>query len=187
MYLKTFLIAPMLALALAALACGGGSGGGANSGATNSDESAAAAAANQHLKTILGLFDGSTSGQELINIFAPECRGKATASDIETVGALIRAFVPDLSKNKIAAVDLGKLTFDKTSDGITVTTTDSSAIKLKVKGKWVSTDDYLQTAGLSGDATASLGVDQGVLLVKRDGKWYLGDCSMLQDFASGFG
>jgi hypothetical protein len=164
-----------------AAACGGGGSGGGGGG---SDEDQAGAAANRHIKTILGLFDGSTSGAELLNVFAPECRKDVKASDLDAMTRILRAFAPDLSKNKIDQVDMGKLDFKTTSDGILVNARDSNSIRVKTNGKWLSADEYFQLVGLDSTEDSPVGGDP-TLMVKRDGKWYIGDCTALQDF-SGF-
>jgi hypothetical protein len=165
-------------LALLATACGGGG----DSGGGGSDEQQAGAAANKDIKTFLGLFDGSTNSQQLLNAFAPECRSGVSTSDIDKVAALIKAFAPDLSKAKVEDVDLGALTYETTSDGIKVTAKDPNATRIKTKGKWMSADDYFKLAGLdSSDTNVTSG--EPTLMVKRNGAWYIGDCSILSDLS----
>src|SRR5581483_7607612 len=109
------LLFPAIAfLAATLIACGG-------KGSPASDEEAAGAAAAQSVRVILGLFDGSTHGKDLLEVFAPECREGVKASDIDSVLFLIRAFVLDLGKTKIEAVDLGELRYNRTAEGIEVT------------------------------------------------------------------
>jgi hypothetical protein len=173
------LLFPAVALLAAALiACGG-------KGSPASDEEAAGAAAAQSVRVLLGLFDGSTHGKDLLEVFAPECREGVKASDIDSVLFLIRAFVPDLGKTKIEAVDLGELRYNRTSEGIEVTPKDTSAIRVKADGKWMAADEFFQTSGLgNSDEQAT---DEPLLMVKRNGKWYIGDCAQLQDFSSPLG
>jgi uncharacterized protein DUF4352 len=183
MRLKFLLIAPLLALVFLAVACGGGG----SSGGGGSDEEQAGAAAKQDILKFLGLFDGSTAGKDLLAAYAPECRQGVKASDVDAALALIRAFVPDLSKSKVEDVDLGKLSYEKTSDGIKVSAIDPNAVRLKVKGKWMTPDEYFSLSGLTNSSDATAGVDQPTLMVKRDGKWYIGDCSSLKDFSNPLG
>jgi hypothetical protein len=169
------LVSSVVALiALALIACGG-------KGSSGSDEEAAGAAATQYVKTFLGLLDGSAHGKDLLAAFAPECREGVNAGDIEGVMFLIRAFAPELGKTKVEAVDLGELQYNRTAEGIEVTPKDTSAIRVKTNGKWIAADEFFKTGGL--DNSDEPPTNEALLMVKRDGKWYIGDCSQLQDFS----
>jgi hypothetical protein len=176
-------VAGALVVAVLAAACGGGGG---DKSASSSDEEQAGATARQAVISLLGLFTGATSGKDMLGLFAPECRQGVKTSDIDAALVLIRAFVPTLPKDKIEDVDLGDVSYNRTSEGIEVTPGDPNAIKIKVKGKWVAIDDYFNAAGFS-SSEASTTADEPLLMVKRDGKWYIGDCSSLQDMSSPFG
>src|SRR5574339_464511 len=96
-------------VSLALTACGGGGGGG-------SEEDQVARAANQHVKTVMGLPTGNSTGKDMLNAYAPECREGVEASQIDAALGFIRLFAPQLSQMKIEDVDLGKLTLEKTSE-----------------------------------------------------------------------
>jgi hypothetical protein len=175
--LRALLITLSLIAAVAAACGGGGSGGG-------SDEQQAGAAANRHIRTFLGLFDGTSTSQQLIDAFAPECRSGVKTTDIDKTAALLRTFAPQFAKYRIEAIDLGPLSYEKTADGINVTATDGTKARIKTNGKWISVQDYVKLANLeSGDLNITGG--EPTLMVKRDGKWYIGDCSVLEDLKTG--
>lgn len=184
--LRPLLLLAVLALPLVACGGGGGGGGRAIQGASSSDEEAAGRAATEAIEVFLGILTGASSGQDLINIFAPECREGVKASDINGVLALIRVFAPQLADAKIDDLDLGKLSFNKTSEGIEVNVTDPEAVQVKANGKWVKATDYFESLGLD-ESDTSISEDVPTLMVKRDGKWYIGDCAELQDVSGGFG
>jgi len=178
------LSSPVLIAAVAAaflIACGGGDGGG---GGASSEEDAVARAANQHVKVILGIFTGASGGQDLIDAYAPECRKDLKASDVNAALAFIRIFAPQLSDVKIEDVDLGKLDLQKTSEGYEVKPVDVDAARVKVKGKWQSLNEFFAGLGLDEDLSDTSDIET-ILLVKRDGKWLIGDCADLEDFGGG--
>lgn len=172
------LIAVLAALTLTLAACGGGGGSGGGS-----DEDAVAKAANQHIEVFFGMLTGQSSGQDLLNVFAPECREGVKAADINAALGLIRLFVPQLADAKIDDVDLGKLSIEKVAEGYEVTALNPAEARVKVKGKWLTFDTWAESLGMSdSDSSAAPGVDESLLIVKRDGKWLIGDCSELSDF-----
>jgi hypothetical protein len=63
----------------------------------------------------------------LIDSFAPECREGVTASDIAAAVGFISVFLPQLADVEIEAVDLGKLIFETTDEGILVLPEDPDA------------------------------------------------------------
>ncbi len=178
---------PMIVAAVATAAmlasCGGGGGGGGDGDL--SDEEAAGKAASNGAKVLLGALTGSTGGKEFLAVFAPECREGVSASDIDGVLALIKVFAPQLASAKIDEVDFGGFSYEKTSEGIEVTPKDPDSARVKVKGKWQDADEYFSSLG--GDAGGTSDIVDSLLMVKRDGKWYIGDCSDLQDFKGGLG
>ena len=176
---------PALALlTVLAMACGGGS----KAGSTDAEVTLAA---NTVILTYFDLLSGKKSGQALIDLYAPECRQGVSAGDIDKVMGLVAAFAPELSKLKIEAVDLGKLNIETVGDELHVAPADTSAIRVKVDGKFVKADDYLNSlsgtsATPAGNTTsmASIPGESALTLVRRNGKLYVGSCDELQEFSS---
>ncbi|HXH21907.1 MAG TPA: DUF4352 domain-containing protein [Dehalococcoidia bacterium] len=179
---KALLPALSAVLVLAVAACGGGGGGGGG----GSEEEQVTRATNQHIKVLLGVITGGSSGKDVINTFAPECRGGVNASEIDAALGLIRLFVPQLAQAKIEEVDVGKLRLVKVAEGYEVRPENVDAIRIKSKGKWQTADEFFSGLGLGGGSDPSDELES-LLLVKRDGKWYLGDCGELRDFGGGLG
>jgi hypothetical protein len=180
-WLLVITAAPLLALAVA---CGGGDGKPSND---------VELAANTVILTYFDILSGKKGGQALIDLYAPECRQSVRASDIDGVINLIAAFAPELTKLKIEAVDLGKLHIENVGDQIHVVPADTKAIKVKVDGKFVNADDYLNsitaaTNTQSGSSTttmaSSISEESSLTLVRRDGRLYVGDCSDLKEFSN---
>jgi hypothetical protein len=175
-------------LALLLCACGGGSDdGGSGGGGGSLSEKRAGELAEQYVVNILGVLTGDVNAQKLIDSFAPECREGVKASDIAAAVGFIALFVPQLADVKIEDVDLGELTFEKTGEGILVLPTDPDGIKIKVKGKFVNANEFFSELGFDDTSSDSgpLSAEDALLIVERDGKAYLGDCSELQDFGGG--
>ena len=165
------------ALAIFLSACGGGSNGGGGL-----SEKSAERLTNQFVLDILGLLTGDVDAQRLIDSFAPECREGISASDINIAAGFISVFVPQLSEAEIEAVDLGRLSFERTDQGMLVTPEDPDGIRVKVGGQFVSANEFFRDLGFdeSDDSVASPA--EPLLIVERDGKAYIGDCEQLQDF-----
>jgi hypothetical protein len=176
-------------LALLLCACGGGSddGGGGGGGGGGLSEKRAGELAEQYVVNIFGILTGDVKPQALIDSFAPECREGVKASDIAAAVGLIALFVPQLADVKIEDVDLGELTYEKTDEGILVLPKDPDGIKIKVKGKFVNANEFFSELGFDDTSSDSgpLSAEDALLIVERDGKAYLGDCSELQDFGGG--
>jgi hypothetical protein len=181
------LIAALSLCALLALvvACGGdddGNGGGASNDEPITEEEAGEVA-NEFLTTTLNLFTGDTSAEEFINLFAPECRGSADIASLELVLAFVQSFAPELQDIEIEEVDAGPLTLEQTPEGTLVTPQDPEALRIKVDGEFVRATDFFAEAGF--EATDSETISDSVLLVRRDGNIYLGDCSQLEEILGG--
>ena len=175
----------LVGLALLLCACGGGSdNGGGGGGGGGLSEKRAGELAEQYVVNILGVLTGDVNAQKLIDSFAPECREGVKASDIAAAVGFIAIFVPQLADVKIEDVDLGELTFEKTDEGILVLPKDPDGIKIKVKGKFVNANEFFSELGFDETESDSgpLSAEDALLIVERDGKAYLGDCSELQDF-----
>jgi hypothetical protein len=191
MTLRSLLATPSawaIALGLCAVvsigvACGGDDGGGGASDDEPVSESEASEVANELLTTTLNLFTGGTSAEEFVNLFAPECRGEADLPSLEMVLAFIRGFAPDLQDVEIEGVDPGPLNLEQTAEGTLVTPEDPDALRVKVDGEFVSATDFFAEAGFEAEGSETF-VDS-VLLVRRDGEIYLGDCSQLADLSGG--
>ena len=167
------------------VACGGDDNDD-GSGASDDEpitEEQAGEVANEFLTTTLSLFTGNTSAQEFINLFAPECRGNADVASLELVVGFIQAFAPELQDLEIEEVDAGPLTLEQTAEGTLVTPQDPDALQIKVDGEFVRATDFFADAGF--EATDTGTIVESVLLVRRDGNIYLGDCSQLEDLSGG--
>ena len=174
-----FLSAGLILAALLAVACGGGSDGGSGGGLS---EKRAGELAKQYVLDVFGIITGDVKPQRLIDSFAPECREGVKASDIAAAVGFISIFLPQLAEVEIEDVDLGKLTFEKTDEGILVRPEDPNAVRIKVKGKFVNANDFFSDLGFEDvEDTPAIAAD-AILIVERDGKAYLGACSELQDF-----
>jgi hypothetical protein len=172
------LVAVVASVALVLSACGGGSGGDGLS------EKRAGEVAEQYVLDFFGILTGNVDAQRLIESFAPECREGVSAGDINAAVGFLRLFLPNLAEVEIEEVDLGKLKFEKTAEGILVVPEDPGAIRLKVKGKFVDAEELFAEMGFTESDDDDLGGPaEPLLIVERDGKAYLGDCANLQDFS----
>ena len=177
-------LAAVCALGLAA--CGGdGDGGGGSSGGV--DEKAAREVSSQFVLTVFGVLAGTKQPQAMIDAYAPECRAGVKASDVAALVGLVRLFAPQLAEAKIEAVDLGELRIEPVADGFRVSLVDPDKLRLKVNGKFVDADEYFASLGLDNADDASPTGDEPILLVRREGKLYVGDCDSLQEFADPLG
>jgi hypothetical protein len=172
------LLAVSAGLTLLLAACGGGSDGGGGL-----SEKRAGEVAKQYILHVFGLLTGDTDADALIESFAPECREGVEASDVEAAIGFIAIFLPDLAEADIEDVDLGKLKYTKTDEGILVIPEDPDGMRLKVDGKFVSANDFFADMGFEDSEDTPAEADEPLLIVERDGKAYIGDCSGLQDFA----
>jgi hypothetical protein len=171
----------LIALALGlSLACGGSGGGGSNDGPITKDE--AQATANNFYMVTLGMFTGDTKAQDLVDLFAPECQESADLQSIDLVISLLQAFGTDLQDIHIEAVDVGPLTLEQTEDGTLITPEDPAQIRVKVDGEFKTADEAFAGTGFTTSSSEDI---QPLLLVRRDGKVKIGDCSQLQDISSG--
>jgi hypothetical protein len=176
-----------LAVCLAvSVACGGDNdGNGGNGGDGPITEAEATDAANEYFATALGLFTGSTEAQAFIDLFAPECREDVDAAALGFVLLFMQAFAPDLQGKEIEEVDVGALTLEHTDAGTLVSPADPDALRVKVEGQFVAANDFFAESGF--EPTEDSEIAEPVLLVRRDGKIYLGDCSELEGLSSGMG
>ncbi len=164
--------------------CGGGSDGGGGGGGGLS-EKRAGELAKQYVLDTFGILTGDVNPQRLIDAFAPECREGVAASEIAAAVGFISIFLPQLAEVKIEDVDLGKLTFEKTDEGILVRPEDANAVRIKVKGKFVNANEFFGDLGFDSVEDTPAIAEDALLIVERDGKAYLGNCSELQDFGGG--
>ena len=163
--------------ALALVACGG------DSKKADSDpigESEAKEAADRYFLTSLGLFTGDTEPQEFIDIFAPECRADADLSTLAFAILFIQGFAPDLKDVEVEAVDVGGVNLEQTDEGALVTPQDANGLRVKVDGEFVPASEFFSEVGFD---DAEEDTAEPLLLVRRDGVIYLGDCSELSSFA----
>ena len=161
------------------VACGGG--GSKQDGPITEDE--AAQAMSHYLETTIGLFSGSAQPQTFIDLFAPECRENVDASSLALVVTLIQGFAPGLKDVKLQGVDVGKVTLQKNEQGTLVSLQDPTALRVKVDGNFKPVDQFFADAGF--EATGEGDLEEPLLLVRRNGKVYLGDCSGLDDLSGG--
>lgn len=167
-----FFIAGCAVLLLFSIAC--------SSGAVADDapisESQAKTAAEAHMKSILGFVTGGASAQSFIEAFAPECREGVDAASLEFVRLFIQAFAPELASLEIEELDVGSVTVQSADDGVLVLIDDPTAIRIKVDGEF-----KLATEVLGEFDMAPTEEDlEPLLLVRRSGQIYVGDCSELQ-------
>jgi hypothetical protein len=185
---RRLLATALAGLALLLCACSGGSDdSGDGGGGGGLSEKRAGELAEQYVLYAFGVLTGQVDAQKLIESFAPECREGVKASDIEAAVGFIALFLPQLADAEIEDVDLGELTYEKTDEGILVLPKDPDAIKIKVKGKFVNANEFFSDLGLdeSEEDSGPLTADDALLIVERDGKAYLGDCTELQDLGGG--
>jgi hypothetical protein len=179
-WLAAPLVTPLIVLAMA---CGGG----------GSEEEEVTRTANEVLLTYFDVMTGKKNGQDLLNVYAPECRSGVNPADIDEVFSLVAMFAPEMSKIDIEAVDMGKLEITKNGDEISVIPAEPDKIRVKVDGKFVNADEYFNS--LSGTSTspggatmtstmASVPDDTALTLVRQDGKLYVATCEELQDFSN---
>jgi len=171
----------LVAVVLFGLACGGDEK--SDDDAISEDE--ASEVANGFLTTTLGLFTGGTEAQEFIDLFAPECRAQADAAALELVLLFIQGFAPELQGIEIEEVDAGELTLEQTAEGTLVTPVDPSSLRVKVDGEFMPASEFFASAGF--EEVEDQSIVDSVLLVRRDGEIYLGDCSQLEDLSGGVG
>jgi hypothetical protein len=169
-------LAAAVLILVATLGCGSGSGD-----SISDDE--ARLAVNRYLATTLGLFTGTTQPQQFIDLFAPECREGVDAEALALVGLFIQGFAPELRGVIIEDVDTGELQITRDDDGIRVSPRDPVALRLKVGGAFVAASEFFAGAGF--EATDDEEIAEPVLLVRRDGNVYIGDCDELRDLSGG--
>jgi hypothetical protein len=172
-------IAGLLALAVA---CGGDDDGGGGGGGNTLNESQAKQAADRFLLTTFGLFTGDSTPKAFIEQFAPECRDGIKESDLATAMLFIQAFAPELKDLKIEEFDVGEVKVEQTDEGYLVSPTDADKIRVKVDGKFVNANTFFQENGFE-DLASDDPTEDPILLVRRDGKTYVGDCEALGDFS----
>jgi hypothetical protein len=168
---RVFLASLPLFLLIAA-ACGGGNGGG------GSEEDRVRAAANEFVLTVFGVFSGARQPQALIDSLIPECRAALSTQEIAATVALIRAFVPDLARARMEAVDLGNLSIRKVGDQYLVRPTDPSAMRVRVNGQWVNADQFFSQIGFS-EPGESVGIEDEIAFEIRNGRALVADCDVL--------
>ena len=169
-------VAGLLSLAVA---CGGGDDSG---GGNSLSESQAKQATNRFLATTFGLFTGDSTPKAFIEQFAPECREGVQESDLATAMLFIQAFAPELADLKIEEFDVGEVKVEQTDEGYLVSPTDANKMRVKVDGKFVNANTFFRDNGFEDIGSEELAEDP-ILLVRRDGKTYIGDCEALGDFS----
>ncbi len=182
----TSLLTTVALIALVA-ACGGGSKESADSPDSGAvSEKQAGEVARQYFLTTFGVLSGKSSPQQLIDLFAPECRDGVDAQSIAATMLLARAFLPGLDKLKIEDVDLGQLKYETNDKGVLVSPVDPNVARVKVDGKFIDVGEYFKSVGLSdGASTTTETTNEPLLIVKRNGKAVIGDCTGLSDYAVG--
>jgi hypothetical protein len=164
------------------LACGGDDDGG-DSASGGGSENDVAATANRVVLTYIDVLAGKKKAQDLIDIYAPECRQGVDAQELDALLGVVKLFAPELSDLKIEAVDLGELNVQPTADGYLVAPVNPDAVRVRVDGRFVNADEYLAGFGFEREAAADLAPIESLEFVRRDGKLYVGDCSALQDIS----
>jgi hypothetical protein len=175
-WLATLGVAGLIALAVA---CGGGGGGDSN----KVSESQAEEMADKFLFNMIGILTGDTDADDFLGMFAPECREGVEENDIEQLIALVSLFGGEELKDiKIQEFDVGDVNVEETEEGTLVSPKNLDNVRVKVDGKFVNANDYLQTVGFE-DFGSSDPAEEPILMVRRDGKTYIADCTFLEDFA----
>lgn len=167
-------------LVLLAAACGGG--GDKDDGPIT--ESEASAYVSRYFVTSLGLFTGGTDAQKFMELFAPECRQDVDPAAFAFLTLFVQAMAPELKDLRVDEADAGPLQLEHTEQGTLVSPRDPNALRVKVDGTFVSADEFFARSGF--EATDDEELAEPLLLVKRDGKVYLGDCSELEGLTGGF-
>jgi hypothetical protein len=174
-----------VALVALVAACGGGKKDNGNAGDTGPiTEKQATDVAQKYFLATFGVLTGKSTPQQLIDLYAPECRQNVKAENIAATMLLARAFLPQLAEVDIEDVDLGELKFETNDQGVLVTAVDPNSARVKVNGKFVGARDYFQSLGLSDEGDSTDTTNEPIQLVRRDGKVLIGDCSGLSDYAS---
>jgi hypothetical protein len=171
------LVAVLAGLALLLGACSGGNGGGGLS------EKSAGELSEQFVLDVFGILTGDVNAQRLIDSFAPECRQGVSVAEIQTAVGFIAVFLPQLAEVEIEEVDLGELQYQETDEGILVMPVDPDGIRVKVDGRFVNANEFFSSLGLEDEDDSPASPTEPLLIVERDGKAYIGDCSQLQDFS----
>ena len=174
------LLAAVALIALVA-ACGGSKDADSPDNSPVSEKQAGEVA-RQYVLTVFGVLSGKNTPQQLIDLYAPECRANVNAQDIAATMLLVRAFLPEIDKLRIDDVDLGALNYEPNDKGVLVSPQDPNNIRVKVHGDFVKVDDYFKSVGFADDDTTNP-TNEPLLVVKHDGKAYIGDCSGLSDLA----
>jgi hypothetical protein len=169
-------VAVLAGLALLAGACSGGGGGGGLS------EKRAGELSEQFILNVFGILTGDVDAQRMIDSFAPECRQGISAAEIQTAAGFIVVFLPQLAEIEIEDVDLGELEYERTEEGILVTPVDPNGIRVKVEGRFMNANEFFSSLGLESEDDSPASPTEPLLIVERDGKAYIGDCTQLQDF-----
>jgi hypothetical protein len=136
--------------------------------------------ANQYVTTYFNVIFGFTDPQQLLNLFDPSCTKNVNAKDIAASLALLKSMLPQV--DKLDDVDLGKLNVEKVTGGYKITPADSSKVRIKVKGQFISANDYFAKLGF-GNETSDF-TDSPLALKEANGKLLVSDCSELSDLAS---
>lgn len=163
----------------------GSSGSGSGSSSSNSKDPVQFA--QGAMVTIFGVLSGSNDPQQMLDLYAPECRTGVKTSDITQVLTLVRAFFPELSKLKIQEVDLSQANpkVEKSGNTSKVTLGDPNKVRLKVDGQFQPVGEVSKKLGFPDLDDSPLNVADEPLTVKEvDGKLYISDCSSLKDIAS---
>ncbi len=127
-----------------------------------------------------GLLSGQTEPQAFLDLYAPDCREEIDEAGFATALLLVQAFAPDTVPD-IEEVDVGNISLEQLDDGALVTLADPEnpdAVRIKVDGEFVTLRELDTMLGFeSGDEDFSA----PLLLVRRDGEIFLGDCSELNE------
>ncbi len=177
----TALLTTVALIALVA-SCGGSKDSTDSTDSGSVSEKQASQVAKQYFLTTFGVLSGKNTPQQLIDLYAPECQTNADAQSIAAMMLLARAFVPGLDKLNIEDVDLGDLKYERNDKGLLVSPADPNAVRIKVDGKFVDVGEYFQSLGFSDGTTTTEATNEPLLVVKRDGKALIGDCSGLEQF-----
>jgi hypothetical protein len=139
--------------------------------------------AKNYFITILGALAGNKTGQDVINVYAPECAKQVKVADVTNGINKEAQKHPKLKGAKVDDFDFGnKLTVSKSGNGYTVTAPSSNDTKVKINGTTQNLHTYLMSVGLEDSSDGDDTTDISVSVI--NGKAYNSDCDELAAIAS---
>jgi hypothetical protein len=155
-----------------------GSGSSATLSATQANDFA-----KLYLQTIVGALAGTKTGQDVINVFAPDCQKLVKVADVNAGIANEAKNYPKLKGLKVDDIDFGgKVKSVKSGNGYTITAPSSNDTKVKVGTQTLNAHTWLMSVGLEDSTEGDETSDIEVVIV--GGKVYSSECDTLQAIAN---